>query len=338
MNYIVCQEPGTFLLKTQDIPQPKAGESLLRIRKIGICGTDIHAFGGTQPYFNYPRVLGHELAAEYVSGEAKGFKEGDVVSFIPYFNCGSCVACRNGLTNCCTSIKVFGVHIDGGMAEYVVVPDAYLLHGEGLDFDELALVEPLAIAAHGIRRAGVREGEAVLVMGAGPIGIGLIQFAQQVGAQIIVIDVNEHRLDFCKTELGVWKTLNPLNNDVMESLVEMTNGDMPTVVIDATGNRNVMNNAFQYLAHGGRYVLVGLQKGELSFSHPEFHKRESTLMSSRNATRDDFEYVIESIKSGKISPKKYITHRIDFKELPADFEALMAPENNVIKALVEIND
>ena len=338
MNYIVCEEPGTFLLKEQDIPQPKAGESLLRIRKIGICGTDIHAFGGTQPYFNYPRVLGHELAAEYVQGNAAGFNTGDAVSFIPYFNCGSCVACRNGLSNCCTSIKVFGVHIDGGMAEYVVVPDGYLLHGEGLDFDELALVEPLAIAAHGVRRAGVREGETVLVMGAGPIGIGLIQFAQQAGAKVIALDVNEHRLDFCKDELGVWQTLNPMNADVMERLAEITNGDMPTVIIDATGNRNVMNSAFQYLAHGGRYVLVGLQKGELSFSHPEFHKRESTLMSSRNATREDFQYVIESIRSGTINPKKYITHRIAFKDLPSGFEALLAPENNVIKALVEIND
>ena len=283
MNYIVCQEPGTFLLKEQDIPQPKAGESLLRIRKIGICGTDIHAFGGTQPYFNYPRVLGHELAAEYV-----------------------------------------------------VVPDSYLLHGEGLDFDELALVEPLAIAAHGVRRAGIRSGETVLVMGAGPIGIGLIQFAQQAGARVIALDVNAHRLDFCKKELGVWEAINPMNVDVMEHLAALTNGDMPTVVIDATGNRNVMNSAFQYLAHGGRYVLVGLQKGELAFSHPEFHKRESTLMSSRNATREDFQYVIDSIKSGKITPKTYITHRIDFKDLPSGFEDLLAPENNVIKALVEI--
>ncbi|MGO4911180.1 zinc-binding alcohol dehydrogenase family protein [Leeuwenhoekiella sp. W20_SRS_FM14] len=337
MNYIVCQEPGTFLLKEQDIPQPKAGESLLRIRKIGICGTDIHAFGGTQPYFNYPRVLGHELAAEYVQGDAEGFEKGDAVSFIPYFNCGSCVACRNGLSNCCTSIQVFGVHIDGGMAEYVVVPDSYLLHGEGLDFDELALVEPLAIAAHGVRRAGVKSGEIVLVMGAGPIGIGLIQFAQQAGAKVIALDVNAHRLDFCKSELGVWETINPMNVDVMDHLATLTDGDMPTVVIDATGNRNVMNSAFQYLAHGGRYVLVGLQKGELAFSHPEFHKRESTLMSSRNATREDFKYVIESLKAGKIDPKKYITHRVAFQDLPEHFENLFKPEKNVIKALIEFN-
>lgn len=337
MNYIVCEEPGTFLLKEKEVPQPKKGESLLRVRKIGICGTDIHAFGGTQPYFNYPRVLGHELAAEYCEGEAEGFEKGEAVTFIPYFNCGSCVACRNGLTNCCSSIQVFGVHIDGGMSEYIVVPDQYLIHGQGLDFDKLALVEPLAIAAHGVRRAAVTTNDTVLVMGAGPIGVGLIQFAQLAGAKVIALDINDHRLDFSKKELAVFATINPLNEDVMEALATITNGDMPTVVIDATGNQKVMNSAFQYLAHGGRYVLVGIQKGELSFSHPEFHKRESTLMSSRNATKEDFRYVIESLKSGKIDPKKYITHRVDFQDMPGSFSSLVSTENNVIKALIELS-
>ena len=337
MKYIVCQEPGNFLLKEKETPKPQKGESLLRIRKIGICGTDIHAFGGTQPFFNYPRILGHELAAEYVEGKAEGFEKGEAVTFIPYFHCGSCVACRNGLTNCCSSIKVFGVHIDGGMSEYVVVPNQYLLHGQGLDFDELALVEPLAIAAHGIRRAAVTANDTVLIMGVGPIGIGLIQFAQLAGAKVIAMDVNDHRLTFAKDQLDVIATINPIKEDVTEALMKITKGDMPTVVIDATGNQKVMNTAFQYLAHGGRYVLVGLQKGELSFSHPEFHKRESTLMSSRNATKEDFRYVIECLKSGKIDPKKFITHRVNFMVMPSNFEEIINPKNNVIKALIEID-
>lgn len=337
MNYIVCEEPGTFLLKEKEVPQPQKGESLLRIRKIGICGTDIHAFGGTQPYFNYPRVLGHELAAEYCEGEAAGFEKGEAVTFIPYFNCGKCVACRNGLTNCCSSVQVFGVHIDGGMAEYIVVPDQYLLHGQGLDFDGLALVEPLAIAAHGVRRAAVTLNDTVLVMGAGPIGVGLIQFAKMAGANVIAMDINDYRLDFSMKELAVSATINPLHQDVMEALARITNGDSPTVVIDATGNQKLMISAFQYLAHGGRYVLVGIQKGDLSFSHPEFHKRESTLMSSRNATKEDFRYVIESLKSGKIDAKKYITHRVSFEDMPRSFSSLVRPDNNVIKALIELN-
>jgi 2-desacetyl-2-hydroxyethyl bacteriochlorophyllide A dehydrogenase len=336
MKFIVCEKPQEFALKEKEIPEPKEGEVLLKIKRIGICGTDIHAFGGTQPYFEYPRILGHELAAEYVKGNAKGFAPGDKVTFIPYFNCGKCVACRNGLTNCCVNIKVFGVHIDGGMAEYVVIPEQYLVHGQGLDYDQLALVEPLAIAAHGVRRAAVGPNDTVLVMGAGPIGIGLIQFAKIAGAKVIVMDINEYRLGFCKNELNADATINPLTENVAEKLEEITGGDMANVVIDATGNRNVMNDAFHYISHGGRFVLVGLQKGELAFSHPDFHKRESTLMSSRNATIADFEYVMECLKNGKIDPKKYITHRTSFSTMIDDFAKLIDPKNNVIKALIEI--
>jgi 2-desacetyl-2-hydroxyethyl bacteriochlorophyllide A dehydrogenase len=337
MKYIVCENPHEFILKEKPMPVRKDGEVLLKIKKIGICGTDIHAFGGTQPYFEYPRILGHELAAEYIEGEANGYKRGDKVTFIPYFHCGECVACRNGLTNCCAKIKVFGVHIDGGMAEYITIPEQYLLQGGGLDYDQLALVEPLAIAAHGVRRAAVNTKDTVLVMGAGPIGIGLIQFAKIAGAKVIALDINEYRLRFCKEELNADATINPANEDVTARLMEITNGDMPTVVIDATGNRNVMNSAFNYIAHGGRFVLVGLQKGELSFSHPDFHKRESTLMSSRNATKDDFLYVIECLKNGKIDSKKYITHRAPFTEMITEFEKWIDPKNNVIKALIELD-
>lgn len=336
MKYIVCEKPREFLLKDKPMPEPKEGEVLLKIKRIGICGTDIHAYGGTQPFFEYPRILGHELAAEYIKGNAKGFKPGDKVSVIPYFNCGQCVACRNGLTNCCANIKVFGVHIDGGMAEYITISEQYVLHGQGLDYDELVLIEPLAIAAHGLRRAAVEAKDTVLIMGAGPIGIGLIQFAKIAGAKVIVMDINDYRLDFCKNQLGVDAVINPLNEDVAQSLATITNGDMANVVIDATGNRNVMNAAFNYISHGGRFVLVGLQKGELSFSHPDFHKRESTLMSSRNATLIDFEYVMECLKSGKIDPKKYITHRANFAQMIDVFDTWIDPKSNCIKAIIEL--
>ena len=337
MKYIVCEKPHEFLIKEKEMPVRKEGEVLLKIRKIGVCGTDIHAYGGTQPYFEYPRVLGHELAAEYIEGNVEGFKKGDKVTFIPYFHCGKCIACTNGLTNCCVNIKVFGVHIDGGMAEYITIPEQYLLHGQGLDYDQLALVEPLAIAAHGVRRADVKSKDTVLVMGVGPIGIGLINFAKIAGAKVIAMDINQYRLNFCKEELGADEIINPMTEDVVERLKEITNGNMPTVVIDATGNRNVMNSAFNYISHGGRFVLVGLQKGELAFSHPEFHKRESTLMSSRNATTDDFNYAIECLKDGKIDPSKYITHRAGFEDMIVEFGKWIDPKNNVIKALIELD-
>jgi 2-desacetyl-2-hydroxyethyl bacteriochlorophyllide A dehydrogenase len=326
------------LLEYQEIEIPKVlpGNSLLKIKRIGICGTDLHAFEGTQPFFEYPRVLGHELAAEFIEGDAPGFIAGEAVTFIPYFYCGKCVACRSSKPNCCVSIKVFGVHQHGGMAEYVVVPSYSLVHGAGLSFDELALIEPLAIGAHGVSRAGVKPGEYVLVVGAGPIGLGTIEFARIAGANVIALDINNERLGFCKNKLQVEHTVNALSGDVSEQLHTITNGDMPTVVIDATGSLKAINNAFQYMAHGGRFVLIGLQKGEICFSHPEFHKREATLMSSRNAGRIDFENVINSMKTGMVDPTTYITHRVGFNQVKSEFESWLKPASGVIKAMVEL--
>jgi 2-desacetyl-2-hydroxyethyl bacteriochlorophyllide A dehydrogenase len=338
MKTLVCTKPGEFSYEEGEMPVLQKGQAIIKIKRIGICGTDLHAFEGTQPFFEYPRILGHELAGELLAVDgAEGFEIGERVSFIPYFNCGECIACRSGLPNCCANIKVCGVHIHGGFAEYLSVPAYSLLHGEGLSFDELSLVEPLAIGAHGVRRAAVKDGEFVLVVGAGPIGLGIAEFARISGGHVIMMDVNEARLNFCKEKLGVQHTVNPLTDDVLSKLKEITTGDMPTVVIDATGSLKAINNAFSYMAHGARYVLVGLQKGEISISHPEFHKREATLMSSRNATRQDFEHVIASMKKGLVKPTTYITHRVQFDEVKDQFASWLKPETGVIKATVELN-
>jgi 2-desacetyl-2-hydroxyethyl bacteriochlorophyllide A dehydrogenase len=335
MKTLVCIEPGHFEYFTREKPELVKGHAIIKIKRIGICGTDLHAFEGSQPFFDYPRILGHELAGELVEfDDAPGFQIGETVTFIPYFNCGKCIACRAGKPNCCSSIMVLGVHCDGGMVEYLSVPSYSLVHGEGLSFDELALVEPLAIGAHGVRRAGVQSGEFVLVIGAGPIGLGTMEFARIAGGKVIALDINDRRLEFCKNRLQVAHTINALAADVMEQLMEITNGDMPTVVIDATGNLKAINNAFRYMAHGGRHVLIGLQKGDISFSHPEFHKREATLMSSRNATREDFIHVIASMKSKQVDPTTYITNRVKFNEVKDQFEQWLNPANGVIKAMV----
>lgn len=337
MKTLVCTTPGTLEYGTEEVPVVKKGYSLLKIKKIGICGTDLHAFEGTQPYFTYPRILGHELAAEYVTGDAVGFTPGEAVTFIPYFYCGKCIACRTGKPNCCAAINVCGVHIDGGMREYLLVPSYSLLHGDGLSDEELALVEPLSIGAHGVRRANISRGEFVLVAGAGPIGLGTMEFAKIAGGKIIALDINDNRLQFCKDKLKVDYTINGIKENVTERLKEITNGDMPTVVIDATGSLKAINSAFAYMAHGGRYVLVGLQKGEIIISHPEFHKREATLMSSRNATREDFEHVMNSMKKGLVNPATYITHRVHFNEVKNNFAAWLKPETGVIKAMISMH-
>lgn len=334
MKSLVCSKPGELKYQEIPMPLPTDGQAILRVKKIGICGTDLHAYEGTQPYFNYPRVLGHELALEVE--DAAGYNRGEAVTIIPYFNCGNCIACRNGKPNCCVAINVFGVHIDGGMKEFISVPLDCIVRSDGLDMEELALIEPLAIGAHGVKRVAVAPGEFVLVMGAGPIGLGIMEFARIAGARVIALDINEQRLNFCAAALQIPFTINGAKENIIERLKEITNGDMPTVVIDATGNLKAINNAFQYMAHGARFVLVGLQKETFEISHPEFHKREATLMSSRNAIRSDFEKVISSIKSGDIQPLNYITHRVKFDEVQGQFKSWLNPANGVIKAVIEM--
>jgi len=337
MKTLICTKPGLLEYVEEEKPHLQKGFSLLKIKRIGIWGTDLHAYEGTQPFFEYPRILGHELSAEYIDGDAEGFKKGEAVTIIPYFNCGNCIACRTGKPNCCVGMKVCGVHQNGGMTEYLSVPSYSLVHGNGLSLEELALVEPLAIAAHGIRRANIQKNEFVLVMGAGPIGLGLMEFARIKGATVISMDLNEKRLSFCKEVLAIPYTINALNEDIFQRLKEITKGDMPTVVIDATGSLKAINNGFAYMAHGARYILVGLQKKEITVVHPEFHKREATLMSSRNATREDFEFVISSMKQKLVDPGTYITHKVAFDQVKNNFSNWIDPHYGVIKAMVTMD-
>ena len=316
MQQWICNEPGTLSLQEAEMPQRAAGSSLLRVRNIGICGTDIHAFAGNQPFFSYARILGHELAVEIV--ESDTFETGELATIIPYFNCASCNACAAGKPNCCESLQVFGVHIDGGMREYIVVEDRYILPGRGLTADELALVEPLSIAAHGLRRAALKPDEKVLVMGAGPIGLFTNLLAKIQGAEVEVAEPNPSRLQFCLDHLGVSEA--------------STNAY--STVIDATGNLAAIESGFAKMAHGGKYVLIGLQKQSISFSHPEFHKREATLMSSRNATIEDFEYVMNLFRDKKIQADPFISHRFSKNQVPGIFTKINEPTEQVIKSMI----
>ena len=336
MRKLICVEPGRFAYEEADVPTPKKGESLLRVRKIGICGTDIHAFGGRQPFFTYPRVLGHEVAADYVEGDAEGFKAGDKVTVIPYFTEGKDIASRMGKPNCTNDMRVLGVHIDGAMADYVVVPSQALRKVEGLDYDDLVLVEPLSIGAHGIQRGNIIPGEFVLVIGAGPIGLGIVALANIAGGKVIALDIDDSRLAYAK-ELGASYTISARDADVAEQLASITQGDMPTLLFDATGNTAAINDAFQYMAHGARYVLVGLQKEEIHFSHPEFHKREGTLLSSRNALSSDFEYVMQRLKDKSLQADQFITRRVNFADAAALFSDSEKPLLSGIKTVIEFN-
>jgi 2-desacetyl-2-hydroxyethyl bacteriochlorophyllide A dehydrogenase len=337
MKAIVCERPGRLTMKEIEPPRPKPEEALVRIRRVGICGTDIHAFKGEQPYFTYPKILGHELAGEIaeIGKNTYGLNNGDPVVIIPYVECGKCIACRQGKTNCCTRINLFGVHWDGGMQEYLSVPVDHLIRTSKLDFEQMAMVECLGIGAHAVRRSQVKEGETALIIGAGPIGMGVMQFAKEAGATVIALDIVKDRLEFCRDRFKVDYVVDGCGEAVKE-IESITNGDYPLVVFDATGHAKSMMNAFNLIAHGGRLVLVSLVKENITFYDPDFHRRETTLMSSRNATREDMEHVVRSIETGKVDASSFITHRAPFDQMIKAFESWLKPETKVIKAVVEL--
>ncbi len=332
MKYITCIKPGEFRLEQKPSPIPKVGEALLRIHRVGICGTDLHAYAGNQAFFTYPRILGHELAAEVmeVSVNDRNVKKGDKV-VMPYMNCGKCLACRKGKTNCCSNIKVLGVHIDGGMQQEITVNTALLIPTNNLSWEQMAVVEPLAIGVHAIKRANVVKGETAVVVGCGPIGIGLIKFLQLVGARVIALDNNEDRLRYAKNEMGADAIAN-VSHDPVKAVADFTNGDFADIVFDATGNKNALETGTDFMAHGGRYVLVGLSKGDLIFNHPKIHAKETSLLCSRNATFDDFRDVIENIHEFPVS--SFITHHSSIDQMISDFDSWLKPETGVIKAMV----
>ncbi|HVU25727.1 MAG TPA: zinc-binding alcohol dehydrogenase family protein [Opitutus sp.] len=341
MKSLVLQEPGKIVAAEAAEPAtPSAGEALVRVHRIGVCGTDLHAFHGRQPFFNYPRILGHELGVEVlaVGAGVEGVAAGDHCAVEPYLNCGRCVACRRGKPNCCTELKVLGVHVDGGHRERIVVPAAKLHRSRVLNYDQLALVETLGIGAHAVQRAAVERGETVAVIGAGPIGLAAIQFALAAGARVIVIDVNAERLAFCRDRIGIaaGDAIDARGIEVVARLRELTGGDLPTAVFDATGNAKSMAAAFEYPAHGGRLVFVGLFPGEVTFNDPNFHRRELTLLASRNARPEDFGRIIALVEAGTVNTTPWITHRAALDEVPAQFDSWTRPESGVIKAMIAV--
>ncbi|MEI6232063.1 MAG: zinc-binding alcohol dehydrogenase family protein [Planctomycetota bacterium] len=340
MKTVTLERPGTFTLSDTAAPgAPATGEALVRVRRVGICGTDLHAYRGKQPFFTFPRILGHELGVEVleVNDPASTLKAGDLCCVEPYLNCGKCIACRRGRTNCCTSLKCLGVHTDGGMREIIRLPARKLHKSEKMTLDQLALVETLGIGAHAVDRAKLEDGETVLVIGAGPIGLSVMQFAQLVpNVKLIVMDVSAERLAFCQKQFPIDKVIAAGNIEkAFEELKAATNNDLPTAVFDATGNANSMMNAFRCTAHSGRLIFVGLVLGDITFSDPDFHRRELTLLATRNATASDFKRIIAQIESGSVNTTPWITHRATTDTMISQFETWLKPESGCIKALVE---
>jgi 2-desacetyl-2-hydroxyethyl bacteriochlorophyllide A dehydrogenase len=324
MLEVVLAEPGRFAARDAAPPVPADGEALVRVRRIGVCGTDLHAFAGRQPFFSYPRVLGHELGVEIVSlppdSTTAGLAVGDRCAIEPYVRCGHCRACRLGRYNCCESLACWGVHVDGGMRELVRVPVDLLHKSDMLSLDQLALVETLGIGAHAVARGGLQSGERVLVVGAGPIGLACVQFAVLAGAEVHVLETNADRREFV-ARFGV-------------TVQESPDGALFDVVLDATGNARSMGASLHHVAHGGRLVYVGLVLGEVSLDDPTLHRREVTLLASRNSCHD-FPRIIRLIEEGRLDTRPWITHRLPLRAVPERFAELPGTPG-LVKAMIEV--
>lgn len=342
MITVRLEKPGELRLVNDDNePGMLPGDALVEVKRIGVCGTDWHAFHGTNPFFEYPRILGHELGVEVLEvrpgkdGETPpGVAPGSLCAVEPYLNDEESPASRRGRSNCCEHLRVLGVHIDGGMRERIVIPASKLHPSATLDLDRLALVETLCIGAHAIERRSPGADDAVLVIGAGPIGLSVIQFAVLSDAPVAVMDVSASRLEFCRQQFELAAFLDGSAGEPLEEIRDTFGGRLPTIVFDATGNQESMNRSFSYLANGGTLVFVGIIPGEVTFSDPEFHRRELTVMSSRNAVPGTFRNVIAALESETVDSSWWITHRFPLREVPETLPRL-ASEKNLLKAMVE---
>lgn len=341
MKAIQLEKPQSF--RRIDLPAPTSpgpGEALVRVHRVGICGTDYSGYLGKMPFFSYPRVPGHELGVEVVAvgPDVKEVQPGDRCSVEPYMNCQTCFSCRGGHTNCCENLKVLGVMMDGGMCELLILPARKLHKSAGLTLEQLALVETLAIGCHAVNRGNPARTDNVLIIGAGPIGLAVSEFVKLSGARTIMLDLLEPRLEFVRKRMGIADTILAKGDaSDIEKLKTLTDGTLAQVVIDATGNNKSMGQALNYVSFTGRLVYVGITQQEVSFPHaPIMHRRELTLLASRNALPSDFKRIIKLIEDGKIDTRPWITHQAKFDDLIETFPAWLKPESGVIKAVVNV--
>jgi len=332
---LVCREPGKLQIEQRPAPQSSKEHALVRPRRVGICGTDFHIFEGKHPFLKYPRVMGHELAVEIIDAPPGSvLSTGDSCVVNPYLSCGHCVACRLGKPNCCANISVLGVHQDGGMVRAFSVRASSLIRADGLSVDQSATVEFLAIGAHAVRRGAVTGRDRVLVVGAGPIGMGVALFARLAGGAVTVFDAVPERTASAVALLFV--DALPAGGGVVEGARAFTSGDGFDIVFDATGSQLAMEQGFDLVAHGGRYVLVSVVKETITFADPDFHRKEMTLLGSRNATNEDFQRVIAAIRGGHVPVDRLISHRTSLANAAWEIPVWATQKAGLIKAIIEV--
>jgi 2-desacetyl-2-hydroxyethyl bacteriochlorophyllide A dehydrogenase len=326
MRQVVLLEPGRFAAREVAPPVRAGDQALVRVRRIGICGTDLHAYAGRQPFFRYPRVLGHELSVtieEVPAGDTR-VRPGDLCAVRPFLNDPASRASLRGRPNCCESLKVLGVHVDGGMGDLLAVETRFLHPVPDLDPEAAALIEPLSIGCHAVGRGRPTPDDRTLVIGAGPIGLATAQFAALAAAPLTIVDLSPSRREQAAAIVPAAAVVDAVPAEPAFDCV-----------FDATGSAASMMRAFDYVAAGGRLIYVGLTLEPLTINDVELHRREMTLLASRNATPADFERVIAAVRGGHVDPRSWITHRLSLDELPQRFDDIRA-DPGLIKAVVTL--
>jgi 2-desacetyl-2-hydroxyethyl bacteriochlorophyllide A dehydrogenase len=318
MKTVLLKQPGEIQISEIEQTKRQAGQVLIKVRSAGICGSDIGAYKGVNPLVSYPRIIGHEIAGEVIEvpeGESE-LKVGDRVILEPYVYCGTCYPCSIGHTNCCENLTVRGVHIEGGMAEYVSHP-RHLMHKvpDSIPWHLVPMAEPLVISMHALKQAEVKAGEHVVITGAGQIGLLAAQYALTLGAIPVVVDPVDERLALAKS-LGVQHVFNPVTSDVVEEIKKITANRMAEVVIEASGDARAIRGAIDYVAYAGRIALVGWPKNDIPLPTALFTKKELTIRGSRNSV-GQFPESLRLIAEGKVNVAALLTKTVSMDETPA---------------------
>ena len=335
MRSIHVTTPGEVDVVEVEDPRPRPGEALLRVRYAGICGSDVQTFRGTQPFASYPRVPGHEFSAEIleINGSSEDLAVGDVVTGVPYFQDGTCYSCRRGLINACERNETMGVHRDGAFQELITMPLERLHRARGVDPRDLAIVEPFSIGYHAVLRADVAEGERVLVLGAGAIGLLTMIAARTRGAEVWIADVVASRLE-AATTLGAAGTVD-LAQETVDSVVQAaTGGDGFDVVFEATGLPISFLNAIEAAAFGARLVLIGNGTREVTLNQSALIKKELDVLGSRNS-KGVFETLIDLLERGVVDVSPLRTKIVPLTEAKQALEDAAAGATDDIKVLIE---
>jgi len=332
-------EPGRIEPVELPTPRPGAGEVLVRVRCVGICGSDVHMFHGTHPFLKPPVVPGHEGSgvAEEVGAGVSRVRVGDRVTIDPTLSCGKCYPCRIGRYNCCTDIRVLGCYVDGLFAEYICLPErnVHKLPG-GLSFEQGALAEPLTIGGQACARANVGPEDRVAVIGAGPIGLAVTAVARQRGARVLVFELKAKNREIALA-MGAERAVDPAAEDMAQAATQWTGGEGPSVVVEAAGTLETIEAAVELVCAAGRVVILGLAQGKARLPAGMIIKKELDILGSRLA-REQFPQVLALMASGELDPRPMITHRWPLKRAQEALEAQTDPAAGVVKSLVQVGD